>query len=86
MDLEEDLVQLCKSGILERQSRTAGQVVYTFRHALLRETAYQSQLKARRRESHRNVAHVLEARYPNVVTTEPEVLAPWDPMGALAAR
>ena len=34
---------------------------YTFRHALIQETAYQSLLKAKRRELHRRIAESLEA-------------------------
>jgi predicted ATPase len=69
----EDVRRLCASGILKAVDRT--RKTYAFRHALLREAAYQTQLKRRRREVHLGVARVLEERYPSVVESEPETLA-----------
>jgi predicted ATPase len=49
---------------------------YTFRHALIQETAYQSLLKARRRELHRRIAESLEAGVvPELADREPERIA-----------
>ena len=73
--LSDDLRQLCDAGILEATADYGADEGFAFRHALVREAAYQSQLKSRRREVHRDVARALEAYYPNVVTGEPEVLA-----------
>lgn len=73
--LNSDLQQLCDAGILDATSGDGVDAGYTFRHALVREAAYQSQLKSRRREVHLDVARVLEEHYPSVVTAEPEVLA-----------
>jgi tetratricopeptide (TPR) repeat protein len=49
--------------------------VYTFKHALVQDAAYDSLLKRRRQELHAKIARVIEARFPNVKSTEPEVLA-----------
>jgi predicted ATPase len=49
--------------------------VFTFKHALVRETAYDSLLKSRRQELHRNIAHVMEERFPAIRENEPEILA-----------
>lgn len=46
-----------------------------FRHALLQETAYQSQLLSRRVEVHRRIANVLREQFPEVCEAEPHVLA-----------
>ena len=48
---------------------------YLFKHALIQEAAYQSLLRSTRQHYHQHIAQVLEARFPEVATTEPEVLA-----------
>jgi class 3 adenylate cyclase/predicted ATPase len=48
---------------------------YTFKHAMIQDTAYQSMLKSRRRQLHRHIAEVMEARFPDRVEREPEELA-----------
>lgn len=47
----------------------------SFRHALLRDAAYQSQLRSKARELHRRVAEVLVDRFGHVCATQPELLA-----------
>ncbi len=49
--------------------------IYSFKHALLRDAAYQTVLKSRKRDLHRRVAETLESRFADVVQSEPEVLA-----------
>jgi len=59
---------------------------YTFKHALLQESAYQSLLRARRREIHARVAHALEELFPARAAAEPEVVGRhWEEAGDLAA-
>ena len=48
---------------------------YTFKHALIQETAYQSLLKRTRQQLHARTAQVLEERFPERIAAEPEVLA-----------
>jgi predicted ATPase/class 3 adenylate cyclase len=48
---------------------------YVFKHALIRDAAFQSILKARKRELHHRVGDVLAGRFPEVADTEPELLA-----------
>ena len=48
---------------------------YTFKHALIQQTAYQSLLKRTRQQLHARVAQVLEERFPERVAAEPEVVA-----------
>lgn len=48
---------------------------YTFKHALLRDAAYQSLLKSRREFTHRRIAQVLQDRFPSLVDSQPELLA-----------
>jgi class 3 adenylate cyclase/predicted ATPase len=58
---------------------------YTFKHALIQETAYQSLLKRTRQQLHARVAQVLEERFPERVAAEPEVVARHYDQAGLAA-
>lgn len=73
--LQADIEYLCESGILQCESTCDLDRAYSFRHALLREAAYQSQLKIRRREVHGKVAAVLDSQGPAAANAEPEVVA-----------
>jgi tetratricopeptide (TPR) repeat protein len=48
---------------------------YTFKHALVQDTAYESLLKSRRQSLHRRIANILETQFPSLAETEPEILA-----------
>ncbi len=48
---------------------------YIFKHALIREAALHTILKARRRELHKRIANELATRFPDVAEREPELLA-----------
>ena len=48
---------------------------YTFKHALVRDAAYEALLKSRRKELHRLVAQTIDDRFPALKETRPEVLA-----------
>ena len=51
------------------------QANYRFKHALVRDAAYQSLLKSRRQQLHSRVAKILRDRFPDRAETEPELLA-----------
>lgn len=63
-----------RAGLLLR-SGEADQARLTFRHALLRDTAYQSLWERDRRRMHRVVADVLKAQFSSLVERQPELLA-----------
>jgi class 3 adenylate cyclase/predicted ATPase len=48
---------------------------YSFKHALIQDTAYQSLLKSRRQHLHQQIARVLTERFPETVETQPELVA-----------
>jgi tetratricopeptide (TPR) repeat protein len=48
---------------------------YTFKHALMQDIAYETLLKARRRELHDAAAGALVAQFPSQAEAEPELLA-----------
>jgi tetratricopeptide (TPR) repeat protein len=54
---------------------TPPNAVYSFKHALVRDAAYESLLKSRRQQLHRRIATVLLESFPERVEAEPEVLA-----------
>jgi class 3 adenylate cyclase/predicted ATPase len=51
------------------------QPYYSFRHALIRDAAYESLLRSKRRQYHSKVAEVLQERFPAVAAAQPELLA-----------
>jgi predicted ATPase len=51
------------------------QSTYIFKHALTQDTTYQSLLKSTRQKYHRKIAEVLEKDFPEMVETQPELLA-----------
>ena len=51
------------------------QATYIFKHALIQDTAYQALLRSTRQQYHQRIAQVLEARFPEAVDTQPELLA-----------
>ena len=48
---------------------------YAFKHALVRDAAHESLLKAERQRLHARIVRVLEERFPETVDAEPELLA-----------
>ena len=49
--------------------------VYTFKHELVRDAAYQTLLFAQRRNLHQQIAKALEVHFPETLETQPELLA-----------
>ena len=61
--LDDALAQLSESGLAFRRG-TPPDAVYTFKHALVQDAAYDSLLKSRRQELHAKIARVIEAALP----------------------
>jgi class 3 adenylate cyclase len=72
--LYQDLEELVSLGVLQREEED-GKPGYQFRHALLQDAAYQSLLRSTRRQHHRRIAQAMEEQFPEVVETQPELLA-----------
>ena len=53
----------------------APDTIYQFKHALIRDAAYEALLKSRRRELHRQVALAIDEKFPVFKDAYPEVLA-----------
>lgn len=72
--LEEGLTRLINSGLAFARGRIPD-AIYTFKHALVGDAAYDSLLKSRRQELHDAIAGLIESRFPDTVTSAPELLA-----------
>ena len=72
--LESGLDQLVASELVFRRG-SPPDATYSFKHALVKDAAYQSLLRSRRQQLHARLAQVFEARFPGVVETQPELLA-----------
>jgi len=72
--LQQALAQLVDAELLYQRG-VPPHATYVFKHALIQETAYQSLLKSKRQQYHRQTVHILEQRFPNIAETQPELLA-----------
>ena len=73
-ELDDALDQLVAAELIFRRGAPPG-ATYGFKHILVQEAAYQSLLKARRQDLHARIAALLEERSPEIVATEPELIA-----------
>ena len=74
VEIEHDLNRLTQSDLVSRQG-VPPRATYSFRHALVQDTAYQSLLKSTRVLYHERIAGVLFEHFPDVVENQPELLA-----------
>jgi tetratricopeptide (TPR) repeat protein len=72
--LEASIQRLLLAGLVTRRDEPPD-TIYTFKHALLQDAAYDSLLKSRRRELHANIARVLDSELTDRVINHPELLA-----------
>ena len=72
--LDEALDQLVRSELLFCRGEIP-HAVYTFKHALVRNAAYDGLLKSRRVHLHAAIAKALEQEFPEVVQIQPEIVA-----------
>src|SRR5262249_1127289 len=72
--LQRDLATLVAAELLYQRGQPP-QAVYTFKHALIQEVAYESVLRHVRRQTHQRLVAALEAQFPDTVATTPELLA-----------
>lgn len=74
LPLRDGLSQLVSAELLYQRGRPP-RARYIFKHALIQEAAYQSLLKRSRQRFHHLAAELLEARFPELVSAQPELLA-----------
>ncbi len=68
------LGQLERAGLVFRRGEPP-ETSYIFKHALVRDAAYESLLKSRRQQLHHQIARALENRFPAITANEPEIVA-----------
>jgi predicted ATPase len=73
-DLNDALTKLIDAELLYQRGRPPN-ATYSFKHALVQETAYQSLLKTRQQQSHGRIAHALQTQFSEIVAAEPELMA-----------
>jgi class 3 adenylate cyclase/predicted ATPase len=74
LTLQRELGRLVEAELLYQRG-VPPQATYTFKHALIQDAAYESLLKSTRQQYHRQIAHVLEAQFPETTVTQPELVA-----------
>jgi class 3 adenylate cyclase/predicted ATPase len=72
--LTQGLDELVNAGLAFRRG-TPPEAIYSFKHALVQDAAYMSLLRSTRQKLHSRIAKVLEEQWPDVVETQPELLA-----------
>jgi predicted ATPase len=72
--LQQGLHQLVAAEFLYQQGLPP-QATYRFKHALIQDAAYQSLLRSTRQRHHQRIARVLEAHFPEICETQPEIVA-----------
>ena len=72
--LQHSLRQLVEAELVYQRGLPP-RATYVFKHALIQEAAYQSLLKRTRQQYHHRIAQMLEHRFPEIVETQPELLA-----------
>ena len=72
--LDEALAQLLQAELIFRRG-TPPDAQYTFKHALVQDTAYGTLLRERRQQLHGRIAAALEQQFPEIAETQPERLA-----------
>jgi TOMM system kinase/cyclase fusion protein len=73
-ELREDLAELGGAGLVYRR-RSAVDETYVFKHALVRDTAYESMIRSVRRTVHARVADTLTRSFPDLAQSRPEIAA-----------
>jgi class 3 adenylate cyclase/predicted ATPase len=72
--VDDALARLVSAELIFRRG-TPPDAEYTFKHALVQDAAYSTLLRSRRQQLHGRIAATLERQFPEIVDTQPEVLA-----------
>src|SRR5262247_2313498 len=72
--LKHGLTQLEQAGLVFRRGEPPD-AVYSFKHVLVRDAAYESLLRSRRQQLHGQIARALEVGFADIVASQPEIVA-----------
>ena len=88
--LDENALQLALNELMEAElvfrRGVPPDTGYSFKHALVRDTAHESLLRSKRQQIHARIATALEEHYPAVIEMEPETIAQHLTEAGLTAR
>jgi class 3 adenylate cyclase/tetratricopeptide (TPR) repeat protein len=73
-ELQDALQQLVNSELIFRRG-SPPESIYSFKHALVQDSAYETLLRSRRQQLHQTIASVLREQFAEQVRTEPALLA-----------
>jgi len=73
--VRDDLDRLLGTGMVHYRRRRLRGATYQFKHALVRDAVYDSCSEPQRHAIHGRIAGALEARFPQIVQTRPDLLA-----------
>jgi tetratricopeptide (TPR) repeat protein len=83
--LDDALAQLVNAELIFRRG-VPPDAEYTFKHALVQDTAYGTLLRGRRQQIHARIAVTLEEQFPDIVAVQPALLARHFTEAGLAER
>jgi class 3 adenylate cyclase/tetratricopeptide (TPR) repeat protein len=72
--LKDALAKLERAELVFRRGEPP-EAIYSFKHALVRDAAYESLLKSRRQQLHGQIARKIEEKFPDIVLSQPEIVA-----------
>jgi class 3 adenylate cyclase len=72
--LDDGLAQLANAELIFRRG-TPPDAEYTFKHSLVQDAAYGTLLRSRRQQIHARIAATLEDQFPEIVVSQPALLA-----------
>ena len=72
--LKRALAKLERAELVFRHGKPP-EAIYSFKHALVRDAAYESLLKSRRQQLHGRIARTMEEKFPDIVVSQPEIVA-----------
>ncbi|HEY7299429.1 MAG TPA: AAA family ATPase [Xanthobacteraceae bacterium] len=73
-DLQAALDRLVAAELVFRRG-VAPSTTYMFKHAMVRDAAYESLLRKRRQDLHARIASAIETRFPQIIEAQPELVA-----------
>ena len=83
--LDDALQQLVHAELISRRG-IPPDAEYTFKHALVQEAAYSTLLRGQRQHLHARITTTLEERFPEIVTSQPGLLARHCAEGGMAEK
>jgi class 3 adenylate cyclase/predicted ATPase len=74
-ELAAGLLRLIEAGLAYHRGGRAAEASYSFKHALVRDVAYENLLRARRAQLHERIGRALVENFSSIAESEPELLA-----------